>query len=69
MTTERKIKELRNKIREAAKDDSPEKYFRTIVHVDKGTGVEYLVLFTGKFTGICPRYNTDGTLKINEDYL
>lgn len=69
MTTEQKIEELRRLIRETAKKDPIENYIRTFVHVDKKTGVEYLVLLSGtKFTSICPRYNADGTLKINEEF-
>lgn len=35
------------------------------VHVDKETGVNYIVLYTGHGTGgICPRYNADGSLYV-----
>lgn len=46
-----------------------EDYIHTFVHIDKETGVEYLVLFDGNyFRSICPRYNADGTLRINEEF-
>jgi hypothetical protein len=69
MTTEQKIEELRRLIRKAAKNDTIENYLRTVVYTDKETGVEYLVLFDGNyFRSICPRYNADGTLRINEEF-
>lgn len=57
---------------------SPDKYFQNhddgtyyvYVYIDEHTGVEYLIyrevlLDCG---GITPRYNADGTLKINEEF-
>ena len=38
------------------------------IYVDEQTGVEYLVGVHNYVTGICPRYNADGTLKINEEF-
>lgn len=43
------------------------------IYVDEYTGVEYLV-YSGDggyagYGGICPRYNPDGTLKINEEFM
>lgn len=39
------------------------------VYVDKYTGVEYLIFSAGSNKGgITPRYNADGTLKINEEF-
>ena len=35
------------------------------VYVDEHTGVEYLVFSDSRQGGIAPRYNADGTLKIN----
>lgn len=39
------------------------------LYVDEYTGVEYLI-YDGYYSGgICPRYNADGTLKINEKFM
>ena len=38
------------------------------VIVDKETGVEYIIYISGYKGGITPRYNQDGTLKVNEDW-
>lgn len=39
------------------------------VYVDEYTGVEYLIFSAGSNKGgITPRYNADGTLKINEEF-
>lgn len=38
------------------------------VYVDEYTGVEYLIFSAVKKGGITPRYNADGTLKINEEF-
>lgn len=38
------------------------------VLVDKETGVEYIFYDGGYNGGLSPRYNADGTLKINEEY-
>lgn len=38
------------------------------VYVDKYTGVEYLIYDCYQSGGMCPRYNADGTLKINEEF-
>ena len=37
-------------------------------YVDEYTGVEYLVYDGYQGGGVCPRYNADGTLKINEEF-
>lgn len=46
--------------------------YRVYIYVDEYTGVEYLIYsdrgMNAGFGGICPRYNTDGTLKINEEF-
>ena len=41
------------------------------VYTDNETGVEYFVYSSLGVTGvaICPRYNADGSLKINQEYL
>lgn len=51
--------------------DKPETYPSEYVevYIDESTGVEYLIYSCYNKGGICPRYNADGTLKINEDYL
>ena len=37
-------------------------------YVDDETGVNYLILYDeDSMVGICPRYNTDGTLMIQEE--
>lgn len=36
-------------------------------YVDEETGVEYVVYRCDYGVGICPRYNTDGSLKINKE--
>lgn len=38
------------------------------VYIDESTGVEYLVYNCYGLGGICPRYNADGTMKINEEF-
>ena len=38
------------------------------VYVDEYTGVEYLLYDGYQSGGVCPRYNTDGTLRINEEF-
>ena len=38
------------------------------IYVDGYTGVEYLIYDGYQSGGVCPRYNTDGTLKINEGF-
>lgn len=48
-------------------------YYHVYVYVDVYTGVEYLIYndvagYAG-YGGICPRYNPDGTLKINEEFM
>lgn len=43
-------------------------YYYVWIYVDESTGVEYLVYDGGYDGGICPRYNADGTLKINERF-
>lgn len=64
MVANQRIEVLRKHIREAGKKDPIENYIHTYVHVDKTTGVEYLVLLGGNnFVSICPRYNADGTLR------
>lgn len=41
-------------------------------YVDEESGVEYLVYYydwaSGMGVAMCPRYNADGTLKINEEF-
>ena len=32
------------------------------IYEDEETGVEYIVFHVGYGTGVCPRYNADGTL-------
>ena len=45
--------------------ESPQYIFS---YVDEYTGVEYLI-YDGCYNGgMCPRYNADGTLKINEEF-
>lgn len=41
------------------------------VFTDSETGVEYFIYHSLGLTGsaICPRYNADGSLKINHEYL
>ena len=39
------------------------------VYVDEYTGVEYLIFTDLRKGGITPRYNADGTLKINEEFM
>lgn len=39
------------------------------IWVDKTTGVEYLIYVQGNRGGICPYYNADGTLRINEEFM
>lgn len=46
-------------------DNSPHYIFS---YVDEYTGVEYLVYDGYQGGGVCPRYNADGTLKINEEF-
>ncbi len=46
----------------------PEYYNSCWIYIDKFTGVEYIVYSGGYDGGICPRYNADGTLKINEEF-
>lgn len=46
----------------------PEDYNTCWVYIDESTGVEYLIYMGGYDGGICPRYNADGTLKINEEF-
>lgn len=56
---------------------TPDKYIQNhghgsyyvFVYIDEHTGVEYLVFSDSRQGGITPRYNADGTLKINMDYL
>ena len=38
------------------------------IYIDEHTGVEYLIYDGYESGGICPRYNADGTLKINEEF-
>lgn len=39
------------------------------LYIDEYTGVEYLIFSVGSNKGgITPRYNADGTLKINEEF-
>lgn len=38
------------------------------LYVDEYTGVEYLIYDGYQSGGVCPRYNADGTLKINEEF-
>jgi hypothetical protein len=40
------------------------------IYIDEESGVEYLVVLGNglKYVGIAPRYNADGTLKINEEF-
>lgn len=35
------------------------------IYEDEETGVEYIVFHVGYGTGVCPRYNADGTLYIS----
>ena len=37
------------------------------VIVDDETGVEYIVFSGYNRGGICPRYNTDGTMRVREE--
>ena len=39
------------------------------VYVDEYTGVEYLIFSDSRKGGITPRYNPDGTLNINEEFM
>ena len=41
------------------------------VFTDSGTGVEYFVFYSQGVAGaaMCPRYNADGSLMINKEYL
>lgn len=62
-------------IAEDNNDVKPDRYYgETYIksgvyfYVDKQTGVEYLVGRHNGVTAICPRYNADGTLKINEEF-
>lgn len=36
--------------------------------IDKTTGVEYIFVESGNRGGLSPRYNADGSLKINEEW-
>lgn len=37
------------------------------IYIDQVTGVNYLMMYAyGGYGGVCPRYNTDGTLYISE---
>ena len=47
------------------RDETPHYIF---VYVDEYTGVEYLIYDGYHSGGVCPRYNADGTLKINEEF-
>lgn len=55
----------------------PDKYIQNykygsycvFVYVDELTGVEYLIFSDSRQGGITLRYNTDGTLKINEEFM
>ena len=38
------------------------------IYVDEYTGVEYLIYDGYQSGGVCPRYNADGTLRINEEF-
>lgn len=43
--------------------------YKVQIYVDKETGVEYILIGLGpNYDGIAPRYNADGTLKINEEF-
>ena len=44
-------------------DESPH---HILIYVDGYTGVEYLIYDGYQSGGMCPRYNADGTLRINE---
>ena len=35
------------------------------IYEDEETGVEYIVFHVGYGTGVCPRYNADGTLYVH----
>lgn len=42
-------------------------YFKYYIMVDKDTGVEYIIVeYDGKKISVIPRYNSDGSLKINK---
>lgn len=59
-----------------AEEVAPDKYIQNYeygsyyvyVYVDEYTGVEYLIFSASKKGGITPRYNADGTLRINEEF-
>ena len=37
------------------------------IYIDQVTGVNYMMMYAyGGYGGVCPRYNTDGTLYISE---
>lgn len=42
-------------------------FMNITVIVDDETGVEYIVFSGHNRGGICPRYNTDGTLRVREE--
>ena len=37
------------------------------IWIDTETGVEYVIYGDGARGGICPRYNADGTLRVNKE--
>lgn len=45
-----------------------ESYHHIFIYVDEYTGVEYLIDDGYQSGGMCPRYNADGTLRINEEF-
>lgn len=61
---------------EETEEVMPDKYIQNYeygshyvyVYVDEYTGVEYLLYDGYQSGGVCPRYNSDGTLKINEEF-
>lgn len=61
---------------EETEEVMPDKYIQNhaygsdyvYVYVDEYTGVEYLIYDYYQSGGVCPRYNADGTLKINEEF-
>lgn len=38
------------------------------VYTDSETGIEYFVIYTSYGVEMTPRYNADGTLRINEEF-
>ena len=40
--------------------------YEVVDYVDPETGVHYLLLKFGRGSGMCPRYNADGTLMVDD---